>query len=192
MYLKRTVTRCTTPYRWELKKSEVAKYYKLHRVAIYGILKRVAAKRAAAQKKRGAHPLVWIKGRFNQWKYRELIDQYLLPSAERFYGDVTRMILQEDNCGPHISKTIAKYLKEKNITRMDWLAQSPDLNPIENAWGYLKRRLNNRTDYAKNKEELFALLQKEWNDIPQYYFQELVGSTASRIGEEVKKQGWAY
>ena len=33
---------------------------------------------------------------------------------------------------------IQTYLDEKGVESMFWPPQSPDLNPIENAWGYLK------------------------------------------------------
>ena len=35
------------------------------------------------------------------------------------------------NCDPHQANNIADYIRQKNVSRMKWLEQSPDLNTIE-------------------------------------------------------------
>ncbi|KAI6659717.1 hypothetical protein LOD99_10707 [Oopsacas minuta] len=35
-----------------------------------------------------------------------------------------------------------RYMEEKGIHRMDWPACSPDLNPIENLWSWIKREID--------------------------------------------------
>ena len=41
----------------------------------------------------------------------------------------------------HKSKSISKFLTEHNIKVLKWPGNSPDLNPIKNAWNYLKTKL---------------------------------------------------
>ena len=36
-----------------------------------------------------------------------------------------------------------KFLQERNIPCLDWSAQFPDLNPIENVWDNVKHQLRN-------------------------------------------------
>jgi len=137
----------------------------------------------------GRTKLYWIKGKFKAESYKSLLESFILPEANRIFGNLTNFVLQDDNCPAHKSKDITNFLLSKNVNRMKWPAQSPDLNPIENAWGHIKRILRNRTDYAKNEVELFEIVQKEWNELPQHFFQELVGSMANRLYDVIQLKG---
>ena len=59
-------------------------------------------------------------------------------------------------------------------------AQNPDLNPIENAWALLKKRLRSSDTYPSNADELFSVLQHEWNAIADTYLTSLIDSMPTR------------
>lgn len=66
--------------------------------------------------------------------------------------------------------TAHKNLEDLNADRwsasvLDWLAQLPDLNPIENLWYVLDPRFSRRPERSKNNQELFRKLEKEWNKL---------------------------
>ena len=48
------------------------------------------------------------------------------------------MRFMQDNDPKHTSKLVQKWMKEQNIKRWKTLAESPDLNPIDNLWHELK------------------------------------------------------
>lgn len=47
----------------------------------------------------------------------------------------------EDNARPHMDQLINEYLECKYIRKMNWLAISLSLNPIEPIWDAVERRL---------------------------------------------------
>ncbi|GFV97108.1 transposable element Tcb1 transposase [Trichonephila clavipes] len=50
-------------------------------------------------------------------------------------------LFMDDNAGSHRANIVDECLQSEDITRMDWLAYSPDLNPIEHVWDMLGRRI---------------------------------------------------
>ena len=78
---------------------------------------------------------------------------------------------------------------------MPWPARSPDLNPIENCWQILKRRLTKRWHKAgrrpTSRAELVAQTQEEWNSISSEAINNLVDSMPDRVLACIKARGGA-
>ena len=72
---------------------------------------------------------------------------------------------------------------------MKWHAQSSYLNPIENAWTFLKRNFREHPTYAHDADHLFQVLQEEWLAISTEYFLSLVGSMPSKVGIVKRNKG---
>jgi len=72
---------------------------------------------------------------------------------------------------------------------MEWLAQSPDLNPIENLWSIVKRRLGLYESVPANQHELWQRVHQEWRAIPKEIIQNLVESIPDRINSVIKNKG---
>lgn len=63
------------------------------------------------------------------------------------------------------------------------------MNPIENAWAELERRLRRRKVVPMTKADQFTALQEEWRAIPDAYFKKLADTMKDRCVAVVKVNG---
>ncbi len=87
----------------------------------------------------------------------------MLPSADQLFKDAD-LIFQQDLVPAHTAKSTKSWLNDHGVGVLDWPANSPDLNPIENLWGIVKRKMRNRR--PKNEDELKATVKETWASIP--------------------------
>ncbi len=101
----------------------------------------------------GVGPLCFLRSKVNTAVYQEVLEHCMLPAADQLYGDAD-FIFQQDLAPAHSAKATSTWFKDHGIPVLNWPANSPDLNPIENLWGIVKRKMR----YARpnNAEELKA------------------------------------
>ncbi len=80
----------------------------------------------------------------------------MLPSADKLYGDADFLFQQDFSTCPQC-KTTSKWFADHDITVLDWPANSPELNPIDNRWGIVKRKISNIR--PNNTDELKAAIK---------------------------------
>ncbi len=89
--------------------------------------------------------------------YQYILEHFMLPSADQLFKDAD-FIFQQDLAPAHTAKSTKSWLNDHGAGVLDWPANSPDLNPIENL--IVKRKMRNKR--PKNADELKATVKETW------------------------------
>lgn len=135
----------------------------------------------------GTGPLVRVDGIMDRYLYRDILRDHMLPYAEEEMP--LRWLFQQDNDPKHKSQLVKNWMNANAVPLMEWPSQSPDLNPIENLWDHLDKRIRHYT--IRNTEELFQVLELEWKNISKDFCVKLVNSMQRRCFEVIKSKGYA-
>ncbi|GFV94702.1 DDE_3 domain-containing protein [Trichonephila clavipes] len=95
----------------------------------------------------------------------------------------------DDNARLHSENIVDECLQSEDITRMDWPAYSPDLNPIEHVWDMLDRRIAAHQLSPTCLPELWRALLDEWCHIPQDQIDNLILSMPRRCKACIASSG---
>ncbi len=137
----------------------------------------------AAMSSAGVAPLCFLKSKINAAVYQEILEHIMLPSANKLYGDAD-FILQQDLAPAHTAKGTKSWFNDHCVTVLDWPAYLPNLNPIENIWGIVKRKRSNIQ--PNNTDELKAAIKVTWASITPQQCHRLIASMPRR-SEAVKQ-----
>jgi len=142
----------------------------------------------------GRTPLRRVIGSMKSDQYEEVLAEDVFNYIVANYGAPDAAWLQEDLAPCHASKRSMAAKVALELKPMPWMGQSPDLNPIENAWNELDGRLRSRTMSPKNLDELLEALCEKWNAIPASFVTSHIQSMPHRVQAVVasKRFGTKY
>ena len=84
--------------------------------------------------------------------------EILLKVLSHFAPAVAIFIHDRAPC--HRSKVVSDYLWKSKVEVLDWPRNSPDLNPIENLWSYMKNKVAEKQLFSA--KELVAAIKEVW------------------------------
>ncbi len=140
----------------------------------------------------GCHVICWCWSTVFFWSpqstqpsTRKFLEHFMLPSADKLYGYADSFSAGLGTC-PHC-QGYKSWFSDHGVTVLDWPANSPDLNPIENLWGIVKRKM--RDTRPNNVDELKATVKETWASIPPQQCHKLITSMPRRIEAVIKAKG---
>lgn len=144
---------------------------------------------------RGLGNLCILKTTVNSDVYRDILEAFLLPTVEDQFGVLPTV--EDHDC--HFPGWQCCLPSRKNCkglpTRSGYSnydmapPQSPDLNPIENVWWKLKKRV--QATKPATTDQLSIAIKNSWSEIPVELCKQLVQSMPKRIRTVIKARGGA-
>jgi len=120
--------------------------------------------------------LITVRSNLNGQIYRQnVLEASVVPHFDN-HPLHTRLVFMDDNARLYRARVVTDYLRCESITTLPWLARSPDLNPIEQIWDIIGRRVKERTLPIQTLNDLEQTLQQEWQRLTQVQICRLVGS----------------
>ena len=124
----------------------------------------------------GTFPLCIFTENMNSEMFIRILEGHLLSQAEVFHQDQWRLAMDDDP--KHTSKIAKEFLRRNVPNELPWPSQSPDLNPIENLFGWVKQELLKKG--PRTISELKKELKQLWEDINPDFLQPYLNSMPHR------------
>lgn len=120
----------------------------------------------------------------NGERYETVLKDHLIP----FMGFHRSTHFLQDRAPCHASKRVKSFLADKPFEVIDWPGNSPDLNPIENCWNYMKEKLKSKDTGSLPK--LIHEIKLLWTlDLSKEYLKNLSDSMPRRIQQVLGVKG---
>src|ERR1700741_2170449 len=95
----------------------------------------------------------------------------------------------QDNVRCHTSAETKEWFRVNQVKVIDWPSRSPDINPIENLWGWLVRRVSRGGPQFDNIPQLKEAIREAWNEVPPELLRRLIDSVPARLKEVIQANG---
>jgi transposase len=97
---------------------------------------------------------------------------------------------QHDSAPAHAARVVQTWFKDNRIKVLEWPGNSPDLNPIENLWMLLKRKVRNYR--PNNMQDLIFYIKRVWcMEVTPELCKKLVCSMPRRLKAVIANKGHA-
>src|SRR5438045_6308248 len=107
---------------------------------------------------------------------------------EESFEDMRVPIVMEDNAPVH-KKVCIPARTELGMTVLEWPPNSPDLNPIENIWSYMKDIIGKDYGEVSSVAEMKRIVRSMWENFKDEQWDKLIESLSERIAAVIAVKG---
>ena len=119
--------------------------------------------------------------------------QHIIPIIEGWIRMNERegqyLFFMQDNAKAHYAANTRQELQERRIQVIVWPPYSPDLNPIEMVWNWMKDYIQNHFGERMSYDRLRRAVREAWEAVPQEYLTELLESMPKRCQAVIDANG---
>ena len=123
----------------------------------------------------------------------EFLEQNLIPEIHHLEpGLQDNFVFMHDHAPSQASLMARVFLRIHNLAGkrpMNWSANSPDLNPIENVWAIVQAKIYEGGKQYNSKTDLWDSIKTICSNIEPHTFQIPANSMDKRIVTELKNKG---
>jgi len=136
-----------------------------------------------------------VKGPFTIWEKEwgtinsETYCTHILPQIKEYVVQYPHLWLMQDGAPGHGPKATQEKIREYGIQMIYWPPYSPDLNPIEMVWNWMKDYIQANFPDQMSISELRIVLREAWDSVPQSYLDELIESMPERCKAVIEAGG---
>ena len=154
----------------------------------------------------GCLPLMECRGNMTALRYQDLLQRVNLEDNGELVGG-EGFTFQQDNAPIHYvslilllcnvfknltsynARSTVQWLRDRHIPILLWPALSPDLNPVENLWAYVSRRVYREGRQFEDLDSLKLAVNEAWGEIDDHLIFDLVDYMKNRMYNVIRNHG---
>ncbi|KAA8497472.1 Transposable element Tcb2 transposase [Porphyridium purpureum] len=133
----------------------------------------------------GLSTLHRVQGSLNAERYRQVMLNVIMPWALELPWRLDQpdcpFIFQQDNAPGHAALSTRELFDTVGIALLDRLARSPDLNPVENLWAIVSRRVHWQGRQFMRLDDMLPVIYDCWRTEAPKYVEALFESMPRRL-----------
>lgn len=129
------------------------------------------------------------KGGIDWYRYqKDIILPKIIPFAKELEKSGLGVLVQEDNAPCHSHWIQQRVYDLHEVSRLLWCPNSPDLNPIECAWWWMKKKTS-RLGRLKSRAEAILAWNEAWKELSQQQIQAWIERIMKHIKQVIALNG---